>query len=306
MENTVDTKMAFKSAKKDFMMASACSIALIALFMILQGIGVAIANSLGIMNESYTQYILVLIPLHIITTPIIYFAFRSKKDSGIEKKKLTVPQFLGIIPIIYAFVFAGSMISNGISLFLNEHSSEAVAAVTTGENVFFRILVVGITAPIIEELLFRKLLIDRLAKHSQIWAVVFSAIAFGLFHMNITQFFYATFIGLVFGFVYVKTGNIFYTIGLHMVVNLATTCIAANITSEIGMLIYSAVLMSLAVLGVVLFFVKYRKALKLKKNENLSTGKATSACLLNPVTIIYFIVAFVVIVLNTIAMTIPQ
>ena len=168
-----------------------------------------------------------------------------------------------------------------------------VANLTTGDSTFFRILVVGISAPIIEEFLFRKTIIDRIGKHNEILAVVFSAVAFGFFHMNIAQFFYATFIGLVLGVVYVKTGKIIYTIILHMVVNLATSVIAANLMKlgETPLVIYSAVLMLLAALGIVLFAVKYRKFLTFKKNQDLTAGEAAKLMLANPATIIYIVIS---------------
>ena len=50
-------------------------------------------------------------------------------------------------------------------------------------------------------------------------AVLFSALAFGLFHGNLSQFFYAFGVGLVFGSIYVRTGRLRYTIFLHILVN---------------------------------------------------------------------------------------
>lgn len=42
---------------------------------------------------------------------------------------------------------------------------------------------------------------------------------FGAFHLNLYQFFYAFFLGAVFGYIYVKTGRLRYTIALHATVN---------------------------------------------------------------------------------------
>lgn len=305
MENTVTNVSAKKAATKDFMIVAVCSIALYFLYLISSGIAGIVMGAIGIADKPYAPYLGIIIPLHLITAPIIYFAFRDKKGPGIEKKSISPLTLIGIIPIIYTAVFVGSNISSGISFLLNDTSAKAVAAVTTGDSDFWRILVVGICAPIVEEFLFRKLLIDRMAKHSQICAVIFSSVAFGLFHMNITQFFYATFIGIILGFVYVKTGKIIYTIILHMVVNLATSVIASNLIkleNQLPLQIYSAVLVLLAIVGVILFIVKYRKFVKLQKNENLSTGKAAVACFLNPVSIVYYVIAFGMILINTIAM----
>ncbi len=305
MENTIDKTSVKKAARKDFTISAVVALVLLFAYPIVQIICSFIIGAIGLGDKPYTQYLLILIPLHLICTPIVYFAFRKKSDIGIEKKSISPIVFLGIIPIIYTMVYIGSSFSGIITSLINDNSQQAVASITTGDSDFFRILVVGITAPIAEEILFRKLLIDRMAKHSQIWAVIFSSVSFGIFHQNFAQLFYATLIGLVLGFVYVKTGKILYTIALHMVVNLATSAIAANLMkldSEVPLMLYSYVLVAFAILGIVLFCVKYRKFIKLKKNENLTSGEAAKCCLLNPVSIIYFIVGFGLVALTTITM----
>ena len=48
-----------------------------------------------------------------------------------------------------------------------------------------------ICAPILEEYIFRKLIVDRTVKYGQGVAVVLSGLMFGLFHGNLNQFAYA-------------------------------------------------------------------------------------------------------------------
>lgn len=76
-----------------------------------------------------------------------------------------------------------------------------------------------IIAPIMEELMFRKFLIDRIVPLGQKTAVIISGLGFGLFHGNFYQFFYAAILGMMFAYVYSYTGKIKYTIMLHMCVN---------------------------------------------------------------------------------------
>ena len=57
---------------------------------------------------------------------------------------------------------------------------------------------------------------------------------FGLFHGNLNQFVYAFVLGLCFGFIYVKTGNIRYTIGLHMLVNFLGSVLGVAILKWLG------------------------------------------------------------------------
>ena len=76
-----------------------------------------------------------------------------------------------------------------------------------------------ICAPVMEEYIFRKLIVDRTVRYGQGTAVVVSGLMFGLFHGNLNQFVYAAVIGMFLAFLYVKTGDLRITISLHMLFN---------------------------------------------------------------------------------------
>ena len=76
-----------------------------------------------------------------------------------------------------------------------------------------------VIAPITEELMFRRLLLNRLRPYGEKFAVVASALCFGLFHGNLNQVFYAFAIGLVFAYVALRTGRLWQVMLLHAMVN---------------------------------------------------------------------------------------
>ncbi len=90
-----------------------------------------------------------------------------------------------------------------------------------------------IVAPIGEEFIFRRLVIDRARRFGEWQAVLLSGALFGAFHMNFFQFFYAFFLGLVFGYIYVKTGRLRYTIALHAAINFMGGVIAPVLVRKI-------------------------------------------------------------------------
>ncbi len=92
---------------------------------------------------------------------------------------------------------------------------ETVSALPT----WLTILWVVLLAPLMEELLFRRAVIDRLAPYGEKAAVLFSALAFGLAHGNFFQLFYCIAVGILCGYIYVRTRRISYTVILHMVFN---------------------------------------------------------------------------------------
>lgn len=87
------------------------------------------------------------------------------------------------------------------------------------ENLLYTFLFSVIIAPILEEWLFRKVLIDRAIVFGDKTAIFLSGFMFGLFHGNLYQVFYAIGVGCVFAYIYIRTGKLRYSISLHMVIN---------------------------------------------------------------------------------------
>ena len=77
----------------------------------------------------------------------------------------------------------------------------------------------------VEELIFRKFLIDRTYRYGEWTAILTSGLMFGLSHGNLAQFFFTTLIGGLLAYIYIRTGKIWYTIALHMTLNLATSVV---------------------------------------------------------------------------------
>ena len=79
----------------------------------------------------------------------------------------------------------------------------------------------GVIAPIIEELIFRGLVFNRIKyRYNSIAAIIISAAAFGIYHGNITQGIYATLLGICLAYVYNKTKNLFVPICIHISANM--------------------------------------------------------------------------------------
>ena len=139
---------------------------------------------------------------------------------------------------------------------------------------------VCISAPIAEEFIFRKFLIDRLAIYSKTLAIFASGIIFGIFHNNIHQFFGTMFLGWSLAYSYVETGNILIPISYHMFENSYST-VAQMLTSNNsknnkilekiseGMLLIRFIE---ALTGIILLIVK-RKKIKVTGEENKSGDK---------------------------------
>lgn len=114
----------------------------------------------------------------------------------------------------------------------------------TDELSLFSVLSVAVLAPVSEELMMRGVALQfalrgvtpawsaRLApgaygrlplSKTRFWvANVIQALAFGILHLNITQFAYASVMGLVFGWMFGLTGKLRYGMALHLAINFSS------------------------------------------------------------------------------------
>ncbi len=180
------------------------------------------------------------------TVPMYLFGFlpaaliiRRLPRASLTKNRVSVRMYLLFFVICYGMQVIGQILSsNTLNLleWITGHSFDFQLNDTVAEApVFVTILFSVVLAPVIEELFFRKLLIDRLAPIGGFGAVLVSAIIFGLFHGNFYQAFYATGLGLIFGWIYLYSGgNILYSISLHVLFNLLGGVLVPKLTEILG------------------------------------------------------------------------
>lgn len=122
---------------------------------------------------------------------------------------------LGIMQVGNA---VGNVINAILALSTGSSSISGLNTIIT-MNPIATFAVVVVIGPIAEELIFRKVIIDRMSAYGAPVAALMSAMVFGLVHGNIQQYFYAFAVGLFFAFIYLRTGTIRMTILMHMCVN---------------------------------------------------------------------------------------
>lgn len=97
---------------------------------------------------------------------------------------------------------------------------EVNEALNTG-GIWLQIVTAGFLAPLVEELMMRGLLYQRLRKMMGAWAALFwSALAFGIFHGNVIQGVYAFLLGLYFAWLMERFQRLWVPVVAHMAANL--------------------------------------------------------------------------------------
>lgn len=162
-----------------------------------------------------------------------------KSPPQMSGERLSVKKAISTAAICLFFIYVGNYISEVIMIaignLMGDVPESSIDELLQSSNIWVSLLIVGIIGPIIEEFMFRKLFIDRLTPYGQGIAVFFPALLFGLFHANLYQFFYAFMVGVIFSYIYVKTGKISYTISLHIFINVFSGVIPAAIFSKLDM-----------------------------------------------------------------------
>ena len=163
-------------------------------------------------------------------TLVLSVVLRNVPRYKIQKRPMKIRYLLLLILIMYGLTHIGSLMGMPIHLVLSSvrlsrESGLGSSDIMMGSSSILLNLTVGILPPIFEELLFRKYLIDRTIRHGEFISCVMSGIMFGLWHGNFQQFFFVFFVGILFGFVYIRTGKIIYTMIMHASMNLITTAI---------------------------------------------------------------------------------
>ena len=103
-------------------------------------------------------------------------------------------------------------------------------SVTGSSDTFSMFLYASVLAPVWEELLFRGFLLRALRPYGKRFAILGSALLFGLFHGNLLQAPYAILMGLLFGYVTVEY-SIGWSILLHMFNNLVLADLLSRLTA---------------------------------------------------------------------------
>lgn len=98
---------------------------------------------------------------------------------------------------------------------------------------------------LVEELVFRGWILGSLRPFGERRALLLSALIFGLMHMNLTQVPFAFMLGLLFGFIYLRTGRLWPGMGIHFLNN-ALSVALEHAAGSLGMAENDAVLLQLA------------------------------------------------------------
>lgn len=174
------------------------------------------------------------------TIPFILKFYRQDKTArdtvyGVKKFRLDTVQIKNILFAILSAAAAGIAVNNIIAMTPLIRMSQGFTQANEsffGGSIIFELAGSCLLIPIAEELLFRGVVYQRIKLFlGLIPGIVFSALIFGIVHVNLVQFLYATILGLLLAFLFEKTGYFYVPVLGHIAANTV-----AVIRSETGWL----------------------------------------------------------------------
>ncbi len=177
----------------------------------------------GIELPAWGQFLLSMGSMYAVALPVSLLIWRRCRARAPEKHRMRLYQ-LGLslvmaVSLLYLGSWAGMALASALEAITGAQAGNAVSDLLGESSLWSSLLFAVLIGPACEELVFRKLLIDRMRVFGDRTAIWASGLAFGLFHGNLYQFFYAAAIGMLLAFLYCRTGRLRYPIAIHMLVN---------------------------------------------------------------------------------------
>lgn len=181
-----------------------------------------------------------------------------------DRKPLGPIRFLQVYLIALALLYLSNIVTLSVLGLIGQLRGNSVTnpvEVIDEYPVILNLLLGCVIAPAAEEFMFRKLLLERLRPYGDRFALMASALCFGLFHGNFNQVLYAAALGLVFGYVALRTGCLWQTILLHALVNSIATGVIPLLSTlgDLGEELMSLLILGSILLGIVFLAVRRRE-----------------------------------------------
>lgn len=239
-----------------------------------------------ILNMEVIGYLFSYVPLILVVLPVFYLMVKNMPDGEKrEQKKLKVSEIIILFFIIYFISFIGGLITEVIVALVNTVSPSNINTLVSGINLQAQLICTVIIAPILDGVIFRGIMLNKLRGYSDKVVIITTAVLCGLSYSSPIQFLYITAIAMVLSYVVLKTGTLKYSIILHMIISAYGSVILPLIlgdgTNETKIVIYSIFFILPVIIGLILLIIKRKKISLLEGDKKLQKGTAFKTIWIN-------------------------
>ncbi|CDQ41462.1 MULTISPECIES: CPBP family intramembrane glutamic endopeptidase [Virgibacillus] len=195
-------------------------------YIIMQFLGVIFApllySAFPINEAEATVYSMVL--SFILGVLVVLWLMRPDMKQGVNEREasptseIILWSILGVFMAFFAQAIAGMIQTEFLGIQQNSENTEMIMDITRATPLFM--IVPMFAAPILEEIIFRKIIFGRLYTRTNfLIAALLSAFIFAIIHGEPQHILVYGSMGLVFAYLYVKTKRILVPIFVHMAMN---------------------------------------------------------------------------------------
>ena len=331
--NMLEIKSAKKSARKDF---NKIGMGLLIFLLILNTLAIVVVAVTVIFSKgllsNYDEFEFLqtvnLAANDLVTIPSMFFAgiailsMMLIKHNDVIFFKVSKPKKNIFALICIAFIFfmlsnvLTEMLINNLSLIgINNDFSILLEDYYRGnmiDNLFYLVFV-AVVPSFVEEYLFRGVILGALRKYGDGFAILISAIMFGIMHGNFVQIPFAFIGGLILGYITVYSGSIIPAMIIHFMNN-SFSVISEIILEEQGeqisliitLIVYS-IFVALSIWGVFYLTKKDKNIFKLNaSSDTILTFKDKVKCFIKTPTIMIYNIIMIIQAIFLIAFTTSQ
>ncbi len=171
-------------------------------------------------SDKITLAIIYGLTAYILDIPMIYYFIRNnkKKKYFVTKEKMNIGSFIGCFALMALITAIIGIISLVFKLKIESNDNSILPDYPTlyvNMTLFSTIII----APIIEEMIFRGVIMNDLKEYGYKTAIIINSVLFGLAHTEIEKVIITIFLGIIFSYVAYRY-SLRYSVLLHMVWNL--------------------------------------------------------------------------------------
>lgn len=244
-----------------------------------------------------TRYMLLYIAVYALSLllPAVVVSFCYKKRFFPFAPAKAVPfsvAFWGLLAAVGLCMFS-NIINSYILTFFTDIGLEVPEApqtmVNTPVSLALNLFTMAVLPALLEEMIYRGYILRTLRPYGNLFAIIVSSLLFSLMHGNLRQIPFAFIVGLVLGFLYVSTNNIWLPIAVHFTNNAISVLMeyfSFSLSEEYVGVFYGLIIYGLVVVGIVsslILLIFCRKKLKIHRAAtSLSLFKRVGAVLSSP------------------------
>lgn len=230
----------------------------------------------------------------------------------IQAKKVRPGLFIALVVMALGFCAIGdimSIIANTVWSMFTGREMASPDFTMPADNIYGMLIfavAVSVVPPLVEEFALRGVVLGALRRHGGVFAVIVSAMFFGLMHGNLQQGIFAFFTGIGLGLCVIVSDSVWPAIAAHFINNFYSTALQFLLTEDIGGrymrydlaetlvggmdLVYIFGFAAAGIAAFVYIWSKYKYKILQKPNSTMTSGQRAGSFFSSPGVIIALVI----------------